>query len=193
FKQLNNVDSAQTFAELLFPRDVFATKLDQAGISPGTLDTIRNGIFETYPLAVMRALLKQNPKFSFENDIKELVIYLLEQAVSSGYELRQDDKMAGCVAVKIRYPDFQTTSRQTAISYTFYDDELIPVAKDLFHKLYRKGEHVRLLGVRLSELTNEAMQTNLFENTEKKSGLYKAIDGVKDRFGKSAIARGRTF
>ena len=67
------------------------------------------------------------------------------------------------------------------------------MAKDLFHKLYRKGEPVRLLGVRLSELTNEAFQTNLFENTEKKAGLYKAIDSVKNRFGRGAITKGRTI
>ena len=50
-------------------------------------------------------------------------------------------------------------------------------------KLYKKGKPVRLIGVRLSELTGEAVQTNLFEHTEKKSELYKAIDQVKQRFG----------
>ncbi|MFM9910636.1 MAG: DNA polymerase IV, partial [Chitinophagaceae bacterium] len=104
-------------------------------------------------------------------------------------EVRQDNKMAGCIAVKIRYPDFETTSKQTTIPYTFYDDELIPIAKELFHKLYRKGEAVRLIGVRLSELTDEAVQTNLFSNAEKKSELYKAIDEVKNRFGKSSLTK----
>ncbi|MEO6453083.1 MAG: DNA polymerase IV, partial [Ginsengibacter sp.] len=69
------------------------------------------------------------------------------------------------------------------------DDELIPVVKDLFHKLHKKGKPVRLLGVRLSGLTNEAVQTNLFNDTEKKAGLYKAIDGVKNRFGKYSVRR----
>jgi len=104
-------------------------------------------------------------------------------------ELRQDNKTAGCLAVKIRYPDFETTSKQTAIPYTFYDDELIPQAKDLFHKLYRKGQPVRLLGVRLGELTGDAIQTNLFENVERKTELYKAIDDVKNRFGKYSITK----
>lgn len=107
------------------------------------------------------------------------------------YELRQDDKMAGCVAVKIRYPDFKTTSCQMAIPYTCYDDELIPAAKLLFQKGYRKGQPIRLLGVRLSGLTNEARQTHLFENSEKKADLYNAIDAVKNRFGKGAIGLGR--
>jgi DNA polymerase-4 len=105
------------------------------------------------------------------------------------YELRQDDKVAGCVAVKIRYSDFETCSRQTTVPYTNADDEIIPVVKDLFQKLYKRGNPVRLLGVRLSELTTDAVQTNLFSDAEKKSDLYKAIDNVKNRFGKVAVKR----
>jgi DNA polymerase IV len=105
------------------------------------------------------------------------------------FELRQDEKLTGCVAVKIRYPDFETTSRQTTIPYTNADDEIIPVAKKLFAELYKKGRPVRLLGVRISALTNDAVQTNLFENKEKKTALYKAIDEVKNRYGKLTIKR----
>ncbi len=105
------------------------------------------------------------------------------------FELRQDGKVAGCVAVKIRYPDFETTSRQTTISYTNADDAIIPVVKDLFQKLYKKDRAVRLLGVKLSELTNDAVQTNLFDDIERKLDLYKAIDEVKNRFGKSFVKR----
>jgi DNA polymerase IV len=105
------------------------------------------------------------------------------------FELREDGKVAGCVAVKIRYPDFETTSRQTTVPFTCADDEIIPVVKELFNKLYRKGTPIRLLGVRLSELTNEAVQANLFDDVEKKSDLYKAIDDVKKRFGKLKLKR----
>ncbi len=105
------------------------------------------------------------------------------------FELRQDEKVAGCIAVKIRYPDFETTSRQTSMPYTNADDEIIPLVKDLFQKLYKKGNPVRLLGVKLSELTIDAVQTNLFNDVEKKTDLYKAIDEVKNRFGKTFIKR----
>ena len=124
---------------------------------------------------------------------KTNLIFLMSELVrlteKIAFELRQDGKVAGCVAVKIRYPDFETTSRQTSISFTCADDELIPVVKDLFNKLYKKGKPIRLLGVRLSELTQDAVQTNLFCNTERKSDLYKAIDEVKNRFGKMKIKR----
>lgn len=125
-----------------------------------------------------------------KTDIEFLMNQLVRMTEKIAFELRQENKMAGCMAVKIRYPDFETTSRQVAIPYTFYDDELIPIAKDLFHKLYRKGQAVRLLGVRLNELTAEAVQTNLFGDTGKKASLYKAIDDVKNRFGKGFLTKG---
>lgn len=122
-------------------------------------------------------------------DIAFLKSELVRLTEKIAYELRQDGKVAGCVAVKIRYHDFETTSRQTTIPYSCADDEFIPVVKELFDKLYKKGEPVRLLGVRLSELTNDAIQTNLFDDVERKTDLYKAIDNVKNRFGKNALNR----
>ena len=122
-------------------------------------------------------------------DIDFLKSELVRLTEKIAFELRQDGKVAGCVAVKIRYHDFETTSRQTTVPYTCADDEIIPVVKELFHKLYKKGEPVRLLGVRLSELTNDAIQTNLFDDVERKTDLYKAIDNVKNRFGKNALNR----
>ena len=125
-------------------------------------------------------------------DTTFLLSELVRMTERVAYELRQDEKLTGCIAVKIRYPDFETTSRQTSIDYTLRDDELIPVAIDLFHKLYRKGKPVRLLGVRLSELTNHAVQASLFDDAEKKNNLYKAIDEVKNKFGKGLLQKART-
>lgn len=124
-----------------------------------------------------------------KTDLTFLMAEIVRMTERVAYELRQDNKTSGCIAVKIRYPNFETTSRQTSIPYTCYDDELILKAKELFHKLYRKGEPIRLMGVRLSELTGEAIQTHLFENTSRKTDLYKAIDAVKERFGKSSITK----
>jgi len=105
------------------------------------------------------------------------------------FELRQDGKVAGCVGVKIRYPDFSTFSRQSVISYSHADDEIIPIVKTLFDQLYKKGSPVRLIGVKLSELTGDGYQVSLFTDVEKKTGLYKAIDDVKNRFGKTFVRR----
>ena len=127
-----------------------------------------------------------------KTDVAFLLSELVKMTERVAHELRQDQKLTGCIAVKIRYPDFETTSRQTTIDYTLRDDELIPAAIGLFHKLYRKGRPVRLLGVRLSELTNHAVQTSLFDDAEKKNNLYKAIDDVKNKFGKASLKKART-
>ncbi len=127
-----------------------------------------------------------------KTDIPFLLSELVRMTERVAYELRQDGKLTGCITVKIRYPNFETTSKQTTIDYTLRDDELIPVAIDLFHKLYRKGQPIRLLGVRLSELTQHAVQASLFDDAEKKNKLYKAIDDVKNTFGKSKLQKART-
>jgi DNA polymerase IV len=136
-----------------------------------------------------KSISSENTFEENKTDVKFLISELVRLTEKISFELRQDEKVAGCIAVKIRYPDFETTSRQTTVSYTCADDEIIPVVKDLFHKLYRKGQPVRLLGVRLSELTNDAIQTNLFDDVSRKSDLYKAIDDVKNRFGKAKLKR----
>ena len=105
------------------------------------------------------------------------------------FELRTDEKLAACVAVKIRYPDFTTKSRQAAIPPTCADDEIIPIVKALFKKLYKKNTAIRLLGVRLSDFKNDAVQGNIFNDSEKKTGLYKAIDNVKNKYGKTSVKR----
>ena len=124
-----------------------------------------------------------------KSDNRFLKSELVRLTEKIAYELRQDGKVAGCIAVKMRYPNFETISRQTTVPYTCADDEIIPVVKELFDKLHRRGEPIRLLGVRLSELTNDAIQTNLFDDVESKKDLYKAIDNVKKRFGKAAVKR----
>ena len=106
-----------------------------------------------------------------------------------GFELRKEQKAAACVTIKLRYFNFETTTQQVTIPHTSADDEIIPVAKALFHKLYKKGKPVRLLGVKLSSLSSQAVQTNLFSDAKRKTELYKTLDEVKSRFGKTSVVR----
>jgi DNA polymerase-4 len=141
------------------------------------------------PYHEAKSISTENTFEEDKTDVDFLMAELVRMTERVAYELRQDNKTAGCIAVKIRYPDFETTSRQVTIPYTFYDDELIAKAKELFHKLWRRGQPIRLLGVRLSELTSEAIQTNLFQDTRKKTELYKAIDDVKNKWGRGAVVK----
>jgi DNA polymerase IV len=107
----------------------------------------------------------------------------------TAYGLREEEKLAGTVTVKIRYSDFETTSRQETIDYTSLDDQLIAKAKDLFDKSFQKGRKVRLLGVRFSQLIPFTMQMDLFQNNVEKLNLYKAVDDIKDRFGSKLVTK----
>ncbi|MGN6195574.1 MAG: DNA polymerase IV [Ginsengibacter sp.] len=136
-----------------------------------------------------KSISKENTFEENISDIQFLMSEIVRMTEKICFELRKEEKVAGCVTIKLRYPDFETTSRQASIPYTSADDEIIPVAKTLFHQLYKKGKTVRLLGVKLSDFNNNALQTNLFHDSEKKNVLYKTLDEVKNRFGKSSVVR----
>ena len=136
-----------------------------------------------------KSISKENTFEENVSDIEFLMSEIVRMTEKICFDLRKEAKVAGCVTIKLRYPDFETTSRQTSIPFTSADDEIIPVAKALFHKLYKKGKPIRLLGVRLSNFNDDSVQANLFHDTERKNDLYKALDDVKNRFGKSSVVR----
>lgn len=136
-----------------------------------------------------KSISKENTFEENVMDVEFLMCEIVRMTEKICFELRKEEKVAGCVTIKLRYPDFETTSRQASIPYTSADDEIIPVAKALFHKLYKKGKPIRLLGVRLTDFSNDALQANLFHDTKRKNVLYKTVDEVKNRFGKSSVVR----
>lgn len=152
---------------------------------------IHEGVVHTFHEA--KSVSTENTFHENKSDVSFLLSELVRMTEKIAFELRSDEQLAGCIAVKIRYPNFETTSRQSSIDFTFRDDELIPAAIKLFHELYRKGKPVRLLGVRFSKLTNHAVQASLFEDKVKTNNLYKAIDDVKNKFGKTFLQKARTI
>jgi DNA polymerase IV len=126
-------------------------------------------------------------------DVPFLHSELVRLTEKTAYSLREDEKMTGCVTVKIRYSDFETMSRQETVDYTALDDVLIAKVKDLFNKSYQKGRPVRLLGVRFSQMIPLTMQMSLFDNNVEKLNLYKAVDDIKDRFGSKTVTKAVTL
>lgn len=120
------------------------------------------------------------------NDMLAELVYMAEKVAHS---LRTEGFMTGCVGIKIRYPNFETVQKQKTIDYTFAEQDIIPVIKELFQQLYQPGKEVRLIGVRLTELGQHSLQGSLFNDQIRKAHLYAAIDAVKNKYGKSAIRR----
>jgi DNA polymerase-4 len=126
------------------------------------------------------------------NDMNFLDQELVRLTEKTAYQLREEQRLTGCVTIKLRYADFTTVSRQEVISYTALDDVLIAKSKQLFNKLYDKNQKLRLMGVRFSHLIPMTFQMNLFDDELEKLQLFKAVDGIKNQFGSDVIQKGRT-
>ncbi|MEM9077139.1 MAG: DNA polymerase IV [Bacteroidota bacterium] len=122
-------------------------------------------------------------------DVNKLKGILIAMTENLAYQLRRGDKLTACIAVKIRYSDFNTYSKQLRIPYTSVDHILISKILELFQSLYNKRMLVRLVGIRFSHLVSGNYQINLFEDTEETLNLYNAMDKVRNRFGDRSVFR----
>jgi DNA polymerase IV len=114
---------------------------------------------------------------------------LVRMTESIGFELRKQDKLTGCVTVKLRYSNFDTVARQKSIDYTNGDHVLLQTAQELFNKLYDRRLLVRLLGIRFTRLAPGNYQIKLYEDTQEMIRLYQSIDGIKKRYGEEYLMR----
>jgi DNA polymerase-4 len=121
-------------------------------------------------------------------DLQLVRKYLRDMCDKLAFELRQAERLSSCVTVKIRYADFNTFTRQKKIPYTSNQRELSRYTMELFDQLYERRQLIRLIGVRFSGLVQGNLQIRLFEDSEEELALMQAMDRIRNRFGKDAIA-----
>jgi DNA polymerase-4 len=101
------------------------------------------------------------------------------------------------VSIKIRYDDFSTESaRETFPRPVGTIDELFDRLSALFHRKYKSGRGVRLIGAGLLNLETENMphQGDLFDTAnEKERNLEKYILEINKKFPNAALRRGRSW
>ena len=114
---------------------------------------------------------------------------LVRMTEAIAFELRKQNKLTGCVTVKLRYSNFDTETKQKSIDYTNADHRLLAVSRELFDKLYDRRLRVRLLGIRFTHLVPGNYQIKLYEDTEEMIRLYQSIDGIKKRYGEQYLMR----
>ncbi len=119
--------------------------------------------------------------------MKELLVKMVEKI---SFELRDKQKLTSCVTVKIRYSNFDTHTLQKQIPYTAFDHHLIPVAKELFDRLYQRRMLIRLIGVRFSGLISGNPQLNMFDDQTEMVNLYQALDRIRRKYGQKSVRRG---
>jgi len=120
------------------------------------------------------------------NQLRNILIGMVEKIA---FEMRQQQKLTGCITVKIRYSNFDTHNLQRRISYTSFDHILIKEALELFENVYKRRMLIRLIGVRFSHLVGGSQQLDLFDEKPELANLYQAMDHIRTRFGKKAVQR----
>ena len=150
-----------------------------------------NGIDETpiVPYHEAKSIGTENTFQTDTIDVAFLKRELIRMTEQIAFELRDSNKLAGCVTVKVRYSDFQTVTKQAVIPYTCADHMLQETVKQLFDKLYDRRLLVRLIGVRCSHLVPGNYQIHLFDDTHQTINLYQAIDQIKHRYGEQMLIR----
>lgn len=126
-------------------------------------------------------------------DVAKLKTIITAMAENLAYQLRNGQKLTSCIAIKIRYSDFNTHTKQAKIPYTAADHTIIEKALQLFDQLYNKRLLIRLIGVRLSGIVGGNYQMSLFEDTQRTANLYSAMDKIRNKYGSRSVMRASTF
>lgn len=122
-------------------------------------------------------------------DVGRLHSLMTQMVEKLGFRLRKENKLTACVAVKIRYANFETFTKQVRIPYTANDEYLTQKVLSLFEQLYDRRIRVRLIGVRMSHLVPGGMQIQLFQERSRQVDLYQAIDEIKGKYGEDSLRK----
>lgn len=116
------------------------------------------------------------------------LLYLAERC---GRRLRASGAVGRTISIKVRRSDFSTITRSKALRRpTDVSSDIYAAALELFEQSGALGEPIRLLGVRVEQLSEESETPHQLELGEEGPGrrdLELAADRARDRFGKAAI------
>ncbi len=145
------------------------------------------------PVVVDRGSKQISQEVTFARDVADeerLRRVLLELSEGVGTRLRAEGVEARTIAVKLRYADFSTLTRQITLpDSTHLDQPIYEAAWSLFQKTWTRRP-VRLLGVAAHKLGAAAHQLSLFEPLDSRcERLTETVDKIRARYGDHAIVR----
>lgn len=125
------------------------------------------------------------------NDVKKLKEVIFRQTEEVARQLRKRGLYANNVAVIFKNSNFINYSAQTTLDNpTASTKEIIKNVYKIFDDNY-KGDAIRLIGVRLGNLTTEkSEQLSIFnkkEDDQNEDNMQKTIDEINNKFGQSLI------
>ncbi len=150
-----------------------------------------NGIDETpvVPFHEQKSISTENTFQTDTIDMRFLNSEMVRMTEHIAFELRKQNKLTGCITVKLRYSNFETFTKQLTVPYTNADHVLLKTAKELFARLYDRRMLIRMIGIRFTNLIPGNYQIRLFEDTQEMIKLYQAIDSVKKQFGEKFLIK----
>jgi DNA polymerase-4 len=108
-----------------------------------------------------------------------------------GRRLREYGLHARTLQLKLRYSDFSTITRAHSIERpTQLDTEIFDHIRTLFHKNWKRGARVRLLGVHASSFEAIEEQLNLLDQGrhDRWKQALAAADRLRDKYGDGAVS-----
>ncbi|MEK6657231.1 MAG: DNA polymerase IV [Nitrospirota bacterium] len=117
-------------------------------------------------------------------DRDEIKAYILKLSEMVGRRARRYRYSGRKVSLTLRYPDFETFTKQTTLSQYANDTHIIyKSAVDILSRI-RLKDKIRLIGICLSNITiDEPHQPSLFEDERRRKSLLNIMDAVNDRYG----------
>ena len=133
---------------------------------------------------------------TFARDIdspEEILAQFLRMAEKATARLRERGLFAKTVTMKIKFADFTTLSRAKTLPIGIDGThETYEIVKKLYLALNNEGARIRLVGVSLSNLLDEApVQLELGARERGWRDADTAIDKAKARFGRGSVRPGR--
>ena len=180
------IELVRTLQEM--PMELLQNVLGENGIS---IWKKANGIDNT-PIEPYTEQKSMSQEETFETDtidVEKLKNILIAMSEKLCFRLRTQNRLTGCVTVKIRYSNFDTHNMQCRIPYSSSDHTIIARVKELFEKLYNRRMLIRLVGVKFSHLVGGGHQVNLFDDKVQVLNLYRAMDELRLRYGDDKIQR----
>jgi DNA polymerase-4 len=144
---------------------------------------------EIIPHSDRKSISTENTFHTNVADKKTLEAVLVSMTEELAFKLRKENRLASCMAIKIRYANFETHTLQEKIALTSADHILIPGIKNLLARAWNQSRPIRLIGVKLSQLCQGNYQINLFEDNEERLNLYHALDKINFKYGEKTICR----
>jgi len=122
-------------------------------------------------------------------DVKEMRRALSDLSREVARRLRDDELRAKTVAIKVRFGDFRTLTRQVTVTEATDSAQVIRAAAyRLLDEVERNEKGIRLLGVRGSSLEHGPQQPSLFDaQVQRRAELERTVSYVRKRFGEGAV------